>query len=515
VLTTIRKLSISLVVLLAILALPAWKIPTSLDLNVPNSISARGNQKLSQIFQESPTTQLTFIWRVKTNSSNKQPVTAAQISQEIAHLIHQRLPGRVVTQLLRGGTFAMIYQSDEDLVHSSLAVPGLRNALRGSWQGLDLSGIKVSGAAAMIADITPVLLHDLHLGELVGGFAALSWFTLRRRLKLFPPIALTAAGAIVVGQLLLHLLAQFQPVMSYAPNLTGLITLGLALDYSYLHRRQDLNRSHSANSSTVITSAATFTIATALGSLINIPFIRSLALSLALAPIAAYLSNYFMLKLWPASKLPVSIASEHLAKWFIQIRRRPWSALALCLTLAAISFSGLFGRELTASSTAMLPANLSSVQANLQAKSLGGAGITTPIQLILPANLITKNLISTIASDSEVQLVATDHRAPFIKDSFQRIFIFQRSNFDGPRAHAFDQRLIHKYLSGFRADAIFLSGASIQADDLIHALGQQYLVAGLIFYLLWLFLALRLRSIWLPLKSHLLALTSTLAGAGD
>jgi hypothetical protein len=162
----------------------------------------------------------------------------------------------------------------------------------------------------------------------------------------------------------------------------------------------------------------------------------------------------------------------------------------------------------------MLPANLSSVQASLQAKSLGGAGITTPIQLILPADLITKNLISTIASDSEVQLVATDHKAPFIKDNYQRIFIFLRSNFDAAQAHAFDQRLIHKYLSGFRADAIFLSGASIQADDLIHALGQQYLVAGLFFFLLWLFLALRLRSIWLPLKSHLLALTSTLAGAG-
>ena len=517
------------------------------SLEVPGSQSAQADEILTTQFDENIQGTFTALYKFKTST----PAEIEGYKSSIEKAAEEIAGAKVVQQRAMGGILIASITTPYSLLDAAAQTENLRAAI----ENAGLQGVLITGPPAINHDVSPILASDLHRGQLVAIAVALFLLILMLGFSIAAIIPIIfALASISLAMALVYLLAQQMLMVLYIPNIVELIGLGLAIDYSLLllHRyRRELRKNSDGNVSdailttmatagrTVLISGTIVCIALATLLLVPVPFVRSLGTAGLIVPMTSMLAA---ITLAPAllsllGKHAVStigfpgligrkdVLSGSWAKIARLVIAKPKSVFFGSLITLAIMASSIFWLAITPSSLTAIPANLESSQALSLITNRAGPGVITPHELVIDfgadgqANLPTVNtarlkLAKTLTKNSEIFIVATDDKAPFIDAAgrYIRIFVVGQSGLGLPESDQLVQalRTINLQSSGFSSQAVaYLGGAPAQGVDLIRAILDSIpwiiMLALLLTYIL---LTRALRSLILPIKAIALDLIS-------
>jgi len=508
----------------------------SVALDVPGSSSHLANLILTKNFHEN--IEGSFIVTLDCNSRSESQIS---ITEGVIITAAQIIPtSHLVAERCINGTLIVSIGSALSLLDAAIYTDQFRNRL--SMAGLFQAS--VTGPSAVAHDATPVLKRDLHKGEALGILFALLFLLLifGRSLATFLPL-ICAIGTISVTLGVIYVISQSATVVSYIPNVAVLIGLGMALDYSLLlifRMKQELFKGLTVNEAAILTMSSAgkticisgFIVASSLVSLVfvPIPFITSLGVVGAAVPIIAIVTS---ITLFPAllsylTPTPFNVGRNWqltLHKGISMMTKRPIVALCSASFLTVLCLIPLLSLQVTPSSLTAIPANLPSAVGMLKIAKLGGAGALTPIDMVIDLGSPKKakepnvekarlTLSMRILRDPEVEFVVSGVHMPYVDSTgrYLRLIVISRHSLGSWQSVALTHRLKSKYWSEsvFSVQStMYLGGAPAQGSDLINSIESSIpktiITALLICYVI---LAWYFRSIFLPLKSILLALIS-------
>jgi RND superfamily putative drug exporter len=548
----IRHRLIVIAVWIALLAAGAFAsanidqhLTTSLE--VPGSQSAQADEILTTQFDENVQGTFTVMYKFKTST----PAEIEGYKSSIVRAVERIDGAEVVQQRAMGGILVASITTPLSLLEAAAQTDDLRTAI----EEAGLPGALVTGPPAINHDVSPVLANDLHRGQFVAIAVALFLLILMLGFSMAVVIPIVfAMASISLAITFVYFLAQKMLMVLYIPNIVELIGLGLAIDYSLLllHRyRRELRKNSDGSvddailttmataGRTVLISGTIVCIALATLLLVPVPFVRSLGTAGLIVPITSMLAA---VTLAPAllsllGKHAVStigfpgligrkdVLSGTWAKIARLVIAKPKSVFFGSLMTLAIMAFPIFWLAITPSSLTAIPANLESSQALSLITNRAGPGVITPHELVidlgadgqanLPAvNTARMDLAKTLTKNSEIFIVATDNKAPFIDAAgrYIRIFVVGQNGLGLPESDRLVQalRTINLQSSGFSSQAVaYLGGAPAQGVDLIRAILDSIpwiiLLALLLTYIL---LTRALRSLILPIKAIALDLIS-------
>lgn len=474
------------------------------SLSVPGSASARADSILIDHFGENIEGALTVVV-AHLHSTRADHVAEARLARALASVpsLH------VVEQQAIGGLLLTDLESRAALNQATTEVATLRAALARA----DLSSALVTGPAALQADVTPILRHDLARGELLALGAALLLligvlgFSLA---VLIPFLVAGATTAVALG--LVDLLAGHVLMVLYVPNVVALIGLGLAIDYSLLivHRfRRELGRDRDTTSAivatmgsagrTVVISGAVVAIGLATMLVVPVPLVRSLGAAGLVVPLVALGAA---LTLQPAllgvvgrrgvathgprgllePRDPEQGAFARLARVVVAHPRPVLASALLGLGLIASASAGL---SLTPGSLSAIPPSMPSARAIALVRASVGPGILTPIEVLIdtgrtrgvsaPDEVAARvALESTLLRTPGVEVVAADSTWPFVDrtERYARVLVVSQGELGSPVS----QRLVHAVRAAASSarfppgTTLVVGGAPAQGVDFLRAI---------------------------------------------
>jgi RND superfamily putative drug exporter len=535
-----------LVAVLGLLSASSLNGLLTTPLAVPGTPSATANQILQQHFGENVAGTFTVVMPVGSASSETVSSDKASIRRAAQTLPH----GRVIEQQELIGVLVAFINTSLDLKSAAPQTSTLRHALAAR----DLHGALVTGPPALQHDVTPVLVSDLHRGELIAAGVAIVILLLLFGLcwAISVPL-LVAAATIAVDIGVVLVLAHLTTMVLYIPNVIELIGLGLAVDYSLLivHRfRHELANSAitveqavlntmARAGRTVVISGGVVAIGLAVLSVVPVPFLRSLGLAGLVVPVVAVLAA---LTLQPAllaimgrrgfraagaKAHPTRSDSRHWKRFAATVVSRPVTTLVGALVVLLACGTSVWWLQLTPGSTSALPAQLASVRA----LSIIGPGMLAPDQIVIDlggahrasepsAKSATKSLVKAINQDPEAFITASGHSSPFTDSTgrYEQIDVFGRDQLGAPAAQQFVQRLRDRYVphSHFGSSTqIYVGGAPAQGVDFLHTVYAEFpWIVLLALALSFIVLARAFRSLVLAAVSVVLNLLSVTAAFG-
>jgi RND superfamily putative drug exporter len=515
------------------------------SLTVPGTSSAAANAILVKDFHEN--IEGTFTVVVPLRASRGGSIEGTEVDLKDAVL---KVPSATITQehVVQGVLYANV-DTTLDLGQAAKETPVLRHDLAVEH----VTGALVTGPPALQSDITPILAGDLHRGELLAVLLALLLLVAVLGLCWALLIPYLVAAATTAGTLgVVYLLAHRITMVLYVPNVIELIGLALAIDYSLLivHRfRAEVNqpgalddailRTMASAGRTVLVSGAAVAIGLATLFIVPVPFVRSLGAAGLVVPVFSLLAaftlqptllSYFGRRGVTPVGLRGLIARRDVtngtwARIGRGVTRRPVVVLVVSLlALAGLSASTL-GLELTPGSVSAIPQDMPSARALNLVRDHVGAGVVTPIQLVIDtgaahgATLRTQAkarlaLAKAILLDPEVFVVAIGTSSPYVDASgrYEQIFVLGRHDFGAVASQQLVTHLRDVVVPSVRFPAgtsIYLGGAPAQGVDFLNSVyGTFPWLVLLALALAWLVLARAFRSVVLALLAVLLDLIS-------
>jgi RND superfamily putative drug exporter len=431
-------------------------------------------------------------------------------------------------------------------------------AAAGSIAGAELY---LTGQAAIEHDLDPVFARDLQTGELYIAIPialAILMFVFGTLAFLLPLIF--AAVAISTTLAIIWIFAHFLELSTYLQNLTMLIGLGIAVDYSLLivyRYREEIRRGKAREDAIVETmrtagravlfSGTAVAIGLALMLAIPVPFLRgfgvgglfipvvSVVCALTLLPVMLY---FLAAKLDRVRLLPHAITERREAEENAWVRfahaimRHPAviagasTALLIALALPVISL------ELGPGSNKGIPQDLESVQGlNIISEELGEGALAPTIVVIdshrrggiddpaVQAGL--DRLQDGLRADSEVAAVSIDPASPQFADrdrQYLQVQVTGAREFGVPASLDFARRLRADIIpaASFPAGVdVFAGGGPPSGIDFIDITygAFPWVVLGVL-GLTYILLLRAFRSVVLPLKAIILNLLSITAAYG-
>lgn len=540
----------ALVAVLGLLAATNVAALLTSSLNVPGTASAQANHLLARDFSENVEGTFTVVLP-STNSDNVKSleakiVTAAKV-----------IPTAKVRQKgVAGGVLYANVNTSLDLNHAAPDTATLRHALLAEG----LRGALVTGPPAFQYDITPVLTSDLHRGEIVALAVALLLLIVVLGLCWAVLIPFVTAVAIATGSLaIIYLMAQHFLMVVYIPNLIELIGLGLAIDYSLLsvHRFRGELRETNVNTTdavvktmssagrTVMFSAVAVAISLATLLLVPVPFVRSLGAAGLVVPVVALAATFslqpVLLSLLgrrgTSSIGPRGLLSTRveLSGTWARIARgviaRPVIVLVVSLAVLGGASSLTLWLHLTPASVTAIPQHLQSTRALQFVREKVGAGVITPIEIVVDTGLrggadspreaaARLRLATLILHRHETFVVAIGSRYPFVDATgrFEQIVVVSRHDFGAASTQNFVNTLRDDLIPSARFPTgtnVFVGGASAQGVDFLSRVYDTFPWIVLVaFVLAFLVLMRAFRSLVVALIAVLLNLLSVGAAYG-
>ena len=262
----------------------------------------------------------------------------------------------------------------------------------------------VTGQPAIQRDLDPILVADLHRGELIAiPFALLALLALFG-ISLAVAMPFVVAACTITGTLVaVYAIAQVVPTTSFVTNVVTLMGLGLAVDYWLLivsRFREELTRAETTGDAvlrtmatagrTVAFSGATVAVALGMLTLVPVPFIRSLGVGGVLVSLVSVTAA---LTLQPAL-LPL-LGAKGRAAGSLELggrfwrRLAPWivlrhtAVLAAAIVLLVALATPLFALRLVPASFAGIPSTTESARALSLLRDRVGPGVVTPTQIVV------------------------------------------------------------------------------------------------------------------------------------
>jgi RND superfamily putative drug exporter len=514
---------------------------------VPGTDSVRADAALARGFGERTEGTFAVVFHVRHASDRRvQVALRARLSRAAAVLPH----GRLGSFQVGGGT---VY-GELDTTLSLQAAKAYTEPLRQALRGRGPPGL-VTGPAAIQHDLDPQLASDLRRGETWA--LPLALIVLACVLGVSFVLALPfvfAACSIAATMAVLYATSLLVPVTSYAPNLVGLIGLGLAVDYSLLvvcRYREELERDGSrefalARTMTtagraVVFSAAAVAIGLGLLLFVPVPFVQAIGLAGLLIPVVSLSAALTLLpallsccrsRVFARAPLPWrSRAREPWAALARFVMRRPVAVLVPTAALLLAAAAPALALRLTPGSFAGLPRTTEATRGLAELRTAFGPGAVTPTQIVVDAgsagaarntavHAAVERLVDGLFHDREVYVVATGCKAPYVSADgrYARVVVIGRHEYGAPASRALVARIRGRLVpaAAFPAGTrVVAGGAPAQGVDFLTqtyaSLPWLVAVALLLTYLV---LARAFRSLLLPLKAVLLNVLSVAAAYG-
>jgi RND superfamily putative drug exporter len=539
--------------LVAVLGLfSATNLPALLttSLSVPGTASAQANHILARDFGENVEGTFTVVLPI-THPGNEKSLEA-----KIATAAKAVPTAKVSQQKVAGDVLYANVDTSLDLNHAAPDTATLRHALLAEG----LPGALVTGPPAFQYDITPVLTNDLHRGEVIALAVALILLIVVLGLCWAVLIPFITSVAIATGSIaIIYLMAQRFLMVLYIPNLIELIGLGLAIDYSLLsvHRfRAELRETNvettdavvktmSSAGRTILFSGVAVAISLATLLLVPVPFVRSLGAAGLVVPVVALAATFslqpVLLSLLGrrgtspvgprgllATRAVLSGAWARIARGVIA---RPVTVLVVSLAVLGGASSLTLWLQLTPASVTAIPQHLQSTRALELVREKAGAGIITPIQIVVDTGrrgsadsareaAARLRLATLILHRRETFVVAIGSRYPFVDASrrFDQIVVINRHDFGDESTQLFVSTLRDDLIPAARFPAgtnVFVGGAAAQGVDFLSRVYGAFPWIVLVALLLAFFVLVRaFRSLVVALIAVLLNLLSVGAAYG-
>jgi RND superfamily putative drug exporter len=551
-----RFLVISAWIILTILglfAVPKLDNHLTTSLAVPSSESAHVDEILYSRFAENPEGSYVVLYKFTNASKAEIQEFEAKIS-----VATSKIPtAKVMQQRAIGGVLFVNIGTSFTLTQAALHVDDLRRALDSEG----LPSAFVTGPPAIFHDVTPILNSDLHRGQVVAVLLALLLLILLLGFSraIFIPY-IFAAATISVSLGIVFLLSRKILMVLYIPNILELIGLGLAIDYSLLivHRfRQEImsepipnlddsiTKTMQTAGRTVVISGLSVSLGLAALLFVPVPFIRSLGAAGLVVPLVSILAA---LTLQPAllsylGRVGVSpigftglmarrdVSTGIFSKFARFVIERPRQALLSSLAILLIAALPILWLHITPSSLTAMPSNLESARALTMVTDRIGHGVIAPSQIVIDlgranqANLpqvesARKELAKQLLRDSEVFVVATDNRSPFVDATgrYLRMLVIGHHDLGAGASRKLVQDIREKYIPSAtfpRSTRIYVGGAPAQGVDLLHRVFETFpWFVLLALFLAYLILVRAFRSVILPLVALVLDLISLAVAFG-
>jgi RND superfamily putative drug exporter len=534
-------------ILLGLLAGSRLNEHLTTSLAVPGTESAKVDQILSEQFNEN--IEGTFTVLLKFKNSTKSEIAA--LESKIAYAATSIPTAKITQQKALGGVLFTNIGTSFDLLQAAAYTDVLRHSL----SQVGLAKALVTGPSAINRDVTPVLATDLRHGQMIAILLALLLLLLVLGLCWAIIVPFLFAGAtisVVLG--LVFLIAQKFLMVLYIPNIVELIGLGLAIDYSLLivHRfRREIfdapdgsvddaiSKTMQTAGRTVILSGFVVSIGLATLFLVPIPFVRSLGAAGLLVPLVSVIATVTLQPvllsylgrggITPKGFSGLLARKDLMTGFFAKashfVIRRPRSVFLFSVITLAIMASSVLWLQVTPSALTSIPANLESSRALTMVTDRVGPGIITPSQIIIDLGLpnlagtpaIIKartDLATNILKNSEVFIVATGVKPPYVDDSGQylRMFVVGRHIFGAPVSQQLVLDLRNRYLKQTefpKSTRFYVGGVPPQGTDLLRSILDSFpFIVFLALLFAYLILVRAFRSIILPLKAILMDLIS-------
>ena len=513
----------------------------SSSVQVPGSASARADALLEGHFRDNPDGSFTVI--IPLNSF--QTRNSRSVEQAIRRA-DQSIPGARLTQVHTANRVLYANVTTKETLEEAVThTETLRRALRHNG----LPNALVTGPPAIEHDIQPVLDTDLRLGELIGLpvllliiVSLVGW-----RLTLVPFI--TAGAVIYTSLLLMFILAHWFLVVAYVPNLTTLLGLGFAMDYSlFVCRRfreegstqQALSRAMATAGKAAILSGVVVCGCLASLFIIPVPFIQSLALTGVIVPVVASLAvsslvptllSLVRVRQLTSAATPPTHRGLLLHSVVARVTSRPALSCALGLFLIAGLGLPVLSMRLTPGSLTGAPRSLQSIRAIRLISARVGAGFITPIELVIDTghngggrskrvSAAVLKLAGEVLRDRTAFIAAIGSHMPYVDPTLRyvRVTIVSRYPFGAPQTQNLVRvirgRTLHKFESRLRVHA-WVGGVPAEGVDFLDTVFAYWPVAlGLTAVVMFVLLSLAFQSLTLAAIAVFLDALSALAALG-
>ncbi|HVC87670.1 MAG TPA: MMPL family transporter [Gaiellaceae bacterium] len=489
------------------------------------------------------------------NGANAPIVLVAQGSHAharavaAAHTAERALPGGRITDLERLPSGAAVA-----FVQTSLPDSRQTNAI-GPLRTLLGPRILVTGDAALGAAINPVLAHALKVGELylavpIALLILLAVFASGSALLPF----LIAGATIPTSLGLAWIVAHYLQLTNYLLNMTSMIGLAIAIDYSLLvvHRYRDERRRGLDHEDavfetmmragrTLLFSGLAVSLGLALMLLLPVPFLRGFGLGGLLVPAVSVVCALTLLpallslvgdrleriRLVPHRLMERRHAGEsRLWHWHAGwVMRRARIVAPLVAGLLALAAMPLLGMQLGPGSPTGLPKSLPAMRGLAVLQHGSPSNTLDPTTIVVNAGKAHQSAATAPAMARLTGLLRHDREvatvAPAVHDPTGRYFevnVVTRHDPYGAQAQAFAGRLRGTIIPAARFAAgvhvLAGGGAAYAADFISRTLGSfPYLILGVL-ALTYLLLVRAFRSLLLPLKAIVLNLFTVSAATG-
>ncbi len=516
---------------------------------VPGTDSDRADSALARGFGERPEGTFTVVFRVRHASD----ATVRRRLRARLDAAAGTLPGgRLETFRAGAGVVYGELVTTLSLQRAKAYTSALRRALRSS----DGPEALVTGQPAIQHDLDPQLAADLRRGETLALPLALIVLAFVLGLSLALAIPFVFAACSIAGTMaVLFATAQVVSVNSYAPNIVGLIGLGLAVDYSLLvvcRYREELEtgvpreiaivRTMAGAGRAVVFSGLAVTIGLALLLFVPVPFVRTMGLAGLLVPLVSIVAALTFLPALLSFCGRGAFARVRL--WRATRRRRePWAALARAVMrrpvvvllstvviLLAAAAPALFLR-LTPGSLSSLPPSMEATRALVLLRGGFGPGALTPTEITVNAgrpggarqtqvHAAVERLGNRLFHDPEVYVVALGSKAPYVSANgrYARVVVIGRHEYGEAASRRLVARIRDRLVpaSRFPSDTqVSAGGAAPQGVDfLARTYGSLPWLLLLALAATYLVLARAFRSLLLPLKAVVLNVLTVAASYG-
>ncbi len=546
-----RPLVVGVWVALAVLGLlgsSALDGRLSTSLNVPGTPSSQANVILAKHFHENIEGSFTVVAPL---DGRRAAVVEAAVDAAV-----RTIPtGQVLEAKALGSVVYVEVDTNLDLVRAARVTEAFRAALAREGLGRAL----VTGPAALQSDITPVLVNDLHRGEVIALLLAL--LILIAVLGLCAAVVVpfvVAAATITTSLLFVFLLSHLVLMVLYVPNVIGLVGLGLAIDYSLLivHRfRAECAQGVSPTEAVVATmehagrtiavSGVAVTVGLATLLLIPVPFLRSLGAAGVVVPLvsiaaALTLQPVLLSVLGRAGLRAAGVGGlmgddDRLAQWWSRLTRgvlgHARAVVVATLVVLACLAGSAWWLQLTPGSLTALPGSLSSTRADAFMDRHVGPGVMTPDQVVLVAPVgqswrakswqaVELRLGTLVLEENEVNDVVIGVKAPYTDPSgrYTQMLVIGAHQFGAEASQALVARIRDHDVPAAHLPhgvQVYVGGAPAQGVDYLdRAYGAFPWVVALAMASALLILWRAFRSATLALLAVVLDLVSVVAAYG-
>lgn len=540
-------LATALVSAVAAMQLPALLVTS---LTVPNTDSQRAGALLARHFGENPDGTFAVVSAGAGRTSRGKRAFSGAVKKAALRVPHARV---MPVQVEAGLAYTDVVTS-LDLQHAQPYTGVLRNGLRGEGRA---SGL-VTGIPAIQHDLNPLLQSDLRRGEAIALPLAVLVLALLLGVRLLAAVPLVfAAFTITVSLGAVYILARMFPMVSYVPNLTELMGLGLAIDYSLLFAyryREELEtdarveeaivRTSSTAGKAVFISGLVVAVGLSAVLLVPVPFIRSVGVAGIVVPLISVLGA---LTLQPA--LLSFVGAPHVAQsggltsLCARSTDRFWNSVAATvlhhsrltagasLLVLLLCAAQLWRLSLSPGSFSSVPATTEAARGLSLLRTHVGPGALTPIHVVVDAKAPGAARSAALSSavlrlgehllqDPQVFVVRIGSRPPYTDASarYRRLIVIPRRGFGDPGTQHLVSRLRRVQIGAARFPqraSIFVGGAPAEGVDFLdHVYGAFPWVVAVTLCLAYLVLLRAFRSVVLPLIALMLDVLSVAAACG-